>query len=167
MLYQAGSRRNSSPTLEVGVFLLEKDKWLSILLTFLFLLFLHCSTYCSIFFLSQFCMHELWYNTLGSLTVIWLCVGTIWHKILKAEYTWNMWFSTIYWKQKRICCTVCTQTQIPSVPQILRGLYYIFPEKSMSIFNISFPECSQSHEIHKDFSNSLIFSFEFISAVNK
>ena len=34
-------------------------KWLSILLTFLFVLFLHCSTYCSIFFLSQFCMHEL------------------------------------------------------------------------------------------------------------
>ena len=26
MLYQVGSRRNSSPTLEVGVFLLEKDK---------------------------------------------------------------------------------------------------------------------------------------------
>ena len=26
MLYQVGSRHNSSPTLEVGVFLLEKDK---------------------------------------------------------------------------------------------------------------------------------------------
>ena len=26
MLYQVGSRRNSSPTLEVGVFLLKEDK---------------------------------------------------------------------------------------------------------------------------------------------
>ena len=28
MQYQVGNRRNSSPTLEVGVFLLEKDKML-------------------------------------------------------------------------------------------------------------------------------------------
>lgn len=39
--------------------ILDAYKCLSILLTFLFVLFLHCSTYCSIFFLSQFCMHEL------------------------------------------------------------------------------------------------------------
>lgn len=39
--------------------ILDAYKCLYILLTFLFVLFLHCSTYCSIFFLSQFCMHEL------------------------------------------------------------------------------------------------------------
>jgi len=33
MLYQAGSRRNSSPTLEVGIFLLEKDKVTPIMLS--------------------------------------------------------------------------------------------------------------------------------------